>query len=96
MMYPIVLLFIPVSVFPFTEGIVSLSLVISFSISCLAQVLVILSIVSFTFVHFGHLILLTASFTSSAFVDQVLIITILSSIWSPAINAGEPLTTSSI
>jgi len=49
-----------VIIFPFTEGMTNLSLVISFSIISLLPSLATLSIVTFTVVHFGPLILETA------------------------------------
>gem|GEM_PF-544053 len=84
-----------VSILLVTEGMMSLSLVISFSNRSFLPSLDILSMVSFTKVHFGHLICWTASWTSRFLVDQVLIIRILSSILSHARKAGDHLMTSS-
>jgi hypothetical protein len=60
LIYPKTSLFVQVRIFPLTDGIISLSLVTSFSISSLVPFLATLSMVSFTFVHLGHLIWLTA------------------------------------
>jgi hypothetical protein len=95
LMYQNVSFFVHVMILPFTEGIISLSLVISFSMTSLIPSLDILSMISLTFVHLGPLISLTACCTSRFLVDQVLIIMILSSILTHARNAGDHFITSS-
>jgi hypothetical protein len=95
LMYPIVV-FLPVKILVFTEGTVSFSLVTSFSITSFVQLFPVLSIRSFTLLHFGHLIRATASFRSKSLTDQVPTIIILSIGKSPALKAGESLSISSI
>jgi hypothetical protein len=89
-------LFLPVKILVFTEGTVSFSLKTSFSITSLVQFFPVLSIISFTLVHLGHLIRATASFRSRSLTDQVPTIIILSIGNNPALKAGESLRISSI